>query len=177
MPVVFCCCFFFLNDSVNKHDIRRGILMVSCKTLPQGWSVLSIMERGGRRGRGRERWTFFEMMASNLFLPCSRAVAELNRRNLFWLIFNQVSMKPEPREPVRSERFLARSGLTLHPRSSTWGWSCRSSGRVLTWLTGSWQCLLGWAAGRPRHLFAKKENNSFLPTKADSDTFHWKNKI
>lgn len=47
--------------------------------------------------------------------------------------------------------------VTLHLRSSASEWSCRFLGRVLIWLTGSWQCPFGWAAKKLRRLFAEGE--------------------
>lgn len=91
------------------------------------------------------------------FLSCSCTIAQINRWNMFWLILSNV-FSWKLMKSVRSKCFLAYSGLTLRPRSSTWGWSCRSSGRVPTWLTRSWRCLLELGGGRPHHLFAEKRN-------------------
>lgn len=147
---------FFFNDSVNERNLNQGILMVWCKTLPQGWSGLSIMERGGRRGTDGHK-----MMASTCM---SRAAAPSQRptdKPFYWLIlsnvFSWVLVKPQQREPVRSKWIFAETRLTLRQHSSTSEWSCRFSGRALTWLTGSWQCPLGWAAERLHHLFAEEK--------------------
>lgn len=84
--------------------------MVSCKTLPQVDRVISTVHHGERRERGGGEMDVFKDDGFHLFLSHSCPVAELDTWNLFWLIlsnvFSWVLMKPEPRDPVRSEWFL-----------------------------------------------------------------------
>lgn len=134
----------------------------------------SITERGEETG---DRWTFSRMMAS-FSSPSIDGWSSVGP--ILSNVFSWALMKPELRDLWGGSE----SGLTLRRRSSTWGWSCRSSGQVLTWLTGSWRCPLGWVAGRPRHLFAKERGKKrfscislFGETNTDPDNLSEKKKI
>lgn len=117
---------------------------------PSGQAALSVGEGGGR---GTDALLWWRVAA-----PVRSSTEETGS--------GQFELKRPPAEcwwnrswGAGEEAVIPRHvfSLTLRLHSSTWGWSCRSSGRVLIWWTGSWRCPLGWAAGRPRRLFAKQK--------------------
>lgn len=107
------------------------------------------------------------------WLPLSHVqvhICRVQQTTVFFFFFSMVGGADSEQIPSAA-RWLNHSGgkpsganrclwtllVTLRRHSSASEWSCRFLGRVLIWLTGSWQCPFGWAAKRLRRLFAEGE--------------------